>query len=146
LCPRSPLKSKADLISWSGLDRLSKVGTCQVAGVVIGSAGALLALWCILTFAFAGRGIPFPLDASRQLVTGGPFRFVRNPIYIGATLALAGFAITYKSWSLMLYSGFFLLLMHGLIILYEEPALTRGFGEEYERYCQRVGRWLPVRS
>ena len=64
----------------------------QVAGMVIGAAGGMVALWCVLTFAVIGRGTPAPFAPPRRLVTRGPYRFVRNPMYIGIGLILAGAA------------------------------------------------------
>ena len=111
--------------------------------MVIGTAGAAVALWCILTFAFIGRGTPAPFDPPRRLVIKGPYRFVRNPMYVGAGLALAGAALYYESWPVLVYAGLFLLLTHFFVVLYEEPTLRQTFGPEYEAYCHRVRRWWP---
>ena len=115
----------------------------QVAGMVIGAAGAAVALWCIFTFASVGRGTPAPFDPPRRLVRQGPYRFVRNPMYIGAGLALVGAALFYESSLVLGYAGLFFLAMHLFVVCYEEPALRRTFGQEYELYCCRVRRWLP---
>jgi protein-S-isoprenylcysteine O-methyltransferase Ste14 len=71
------------------------------------------------------------------------YRFVRNPMYIGAGLALAGAAFFYESWPLLRYTGFFLLATYLFVVCYEERVLRRTFGQEYEAYCSRVGRWWP---
>ena len=114
-----------------------------IAGVVVGVAGGAVALWCILTFAFVGRGTPAPFDPPRRLVVAGPYRYVRNPMYIGAGAALAGAAIFYGSLPLVGYLGLFVLATHAFVVLYEEPTLTRLFGQEYRAYQARVRRWLP---
>ena len=65
--------------------------------MVVGAIGAILALWCIATFIMIGRGTPAPFDPPRHLVVVGPYRLVRNPMYIGAALALAGAVLFYES-------------------------------------------------
>jgi protein-S-isoprenylcysteine O-methyltransferase Ste14 len=64
-------------------------------------------------------------------------------MYIGAVLALAGAALFYKSWSLLAYSGAFLLVAHLFVVTYEEPTLRRTFGPDYLAYCHQVRRWWP---
>jgi protein-S-isoprenylcysteine O-methyltransferase Ste14 len=126
-----------------GMVRPAGIGPIEVLGLVIGVAGAALALWCILTFAVIGRGTPAPFDPPRRLVVAGPYRYLRNPMYLGAAFALLGAAVFYRSSALALYTVGFLLVTHLFVLLYEEPALTRTFGQEYQNYRGRVRRWLP---
>jgi protein-S-isoprenylcysteine O-methyltransferase Ste14 len=135
----------ARLLSWSGIVRPPAIGVSQFAGMVIGAAGAVIALWCVFTFAFIGRGTPAPFDPPRRLVIRGPYRFVRNPMYIGAGLALAGVALFYGSLVLLGFTCGFFLAAHLFVLWYEEPTLRRTFGQEYEAYCRRVQRWRPSR-
>jgi len=69
--------------------------------------------------------------------------FVRNPMYIGAGMTLAGAALFYQSLSIFIYTGVFFLITHLFVVLYEEPTLRRTFGDEYEAYFRRVRRWAP---
>lgn len=133
----------ARLLSWSGIVRPAAIEVQQIAGIVLGAAGAAVALWCIFTFASIGRGTPAPFDPPRRLVIQGPYRFVRNPMYIGAGLALAGAALFYESLPLLGYTGLFFLVTHLFVTWYEEPTLRQTFGQEYESYCQQVRRWWP---
>jgi len=133
----------ARLLSWSGIVRPEVIEASQIAGMVIGTVGAALVLWCIYTFATIGKGTPAPFDPPRRLVIQGPYRFVRNPIYIGAGLALAGAALFYESLSLLGYAGIFFIATHFLVVWYEEPTLQRTFGQDYEVYCRHVRRWWP---
>lgn len=133
----------ARLLSWSGVVRPAVIGAPQIAGGIVGLVGTAIALSCIFTFAFIGRGTPAPFDPPRRLVIGGPYRFVPNPMYIGAELALGGAALFYASWPLVIYAGLFLLVTHLFVVAYEEPALRRTFGADYKAYCRRVGRWWP---
>jgi protein-S-isoprenylcysteine O-methyltransferase Ste14 len=131
------------LLSWTGIVRPATIEKPQVVGMVIGAVGAAVALWCIFTFATIGRGTPAPFDPPRRLVIRGPYRFVRNPMYIGAGLAIASAALFYESLPLLGYAGLFFLATHVFVVGYEEPTLRRTFGQEYEAYCRQVGRWWP---
>jgi len=111
--------------------------------MVMVTIGTGIALWCVFTFVFIGKGTPAPFDPPRKLVIRGPYRFVRNPMYIGAGMTLAGAALYYESLSITIYTALFFLITHLFVALYEEPTLRRTFGDEYEAYCSRVRRWLP---
>ena len=131
------------LLSWSGVVRPDSTEWEQIGGMIIGAAGAALALWSVFSFALRGKGTPAPFDPPRLLVVRGPYAFVRNPMYIGAVIALAGAALFYKSLALLAYAVFLLIITHLFVVLYEEPTLRRTFGQEYEAYRRRVGRWRP---
>jgi len=134
----------AQVLSGAGVARPARFGAPQLAGLIVGAAGAAVAVWCIVTFAFLGRGTPAPFDPPRRLVVRGPYRYVRNPMYLGAGLALAGAALFYEAGTLWAYTGGFLVLTHLFVVLYEEPTLRRTFGENYETYCRQVRRWWPT--
>jgi len=131
------------MLQLSGIVPPATLGFGEVAGIVVSVAGGALALWCILAFAIIGKGTPAPFDPPRQLVVVGPYRYVRNPMYIGAGLALAGAAMFYRSLPLLGYLGLFLLATHAFVLFYEEPTLTRLFGQQYRDYQTTVRRWLP---
>lgn len=133
----------ARLLSWSGMTRPPAIGAAQVAGLLVAAIGGTLALWCVLTFALLGKGTPAPFDPPRRLVVRGPYKLVRNPMYLGAAIALAGAALFYESLSLAAYAGVFLLVTHAFVLWYEEPTLRRTFGAEYDGYCGQVRRWSP---
>jgi protein-S-isoprenylcysteine O-methyltransferase Ste14 len=133
-------------LSWSGIVEPATTGAPQVAGMLIVAIGTVIALWCVFTFVFMGKGTPAPFDPPRKLVIRGPYRFVRNPMYIGAGLTLAGVALFYESLSISIYTCMFFLITHLFVVFYEEPTLRRTFGDEYEVYCRRVRRWRPCPS
>jgi protein-S-isoprenylcysteine O-methyltransferase Ste14 len=112
-------------------------------GIAIGALGALLCLACIATFIVRGRGTPFPLDPPVVFVPTGPYRYVRNPMYIGGALVLAGYGLFQRSASVLLLSVGFLLLMHLFVLFLEEPGLEQRFGGSYVAYKEAVNRWLP---
>jgi len=111
-------------------------------GFLFAVAGALLAALCIGVFVTAGRGTPAPFDPPRVVVAVGPYRWVRNPMYLGAAAVLLGAGLMVESPSVVLLAIAFLAMAHVLVILYEEPALSARFGDGYERYKASVHRWL----
>jgi protein-S-isoprenylcysteine O-methyltransferase Ste14 len=133
----------ARLLSWSGLEAPLRVGPIQAAGLVLVALGAILALWCVGVFAVLGRGTPAPMDPPRELVVRGPYRYVRNPMYIGAGLALGGAALYFGSLALLAYLISLATTVSAFVILYEEPKLKKTFGVDYIGYCESVGRWWP---
>ncbi len=133
-------------LSWSGIVAPATTGAPQVAGMIMVTIGTAIALWCVLTFVFIGKGTPAPFDPPRKLVIRGPYRFVRNPMYIGAGMTLGGAALFYQSLSISIYTGLFFLITHLFVLLYEEPTLQRTFGTEYEVYFRRVRRWWPSKG
>jgi protein-S-isoprenylcysteine O-methyltransferase Ste14 len=133
-------------LAWSGIVEPATTGAPQVAGMIVVAIGTVIALWCVLTFVFIGKGTPAPFDPPRKLVVRGPYRFVRNPMYIGAGMTIAGAAVYYQSFSILSYTCLFFLITHLFVVFYEEPTLRRTFGDEYEAYFGRVRRWLPRRS
>ncbi|HZF10760.1 MAG TPA: methyltransferase [Thermoanaerobaculia bacterium] len=112
-------------------------------GFVLAGLGGLLALSCIVVFTFRGRGTPAPFDAPRVFVATGPYRFVRNPMYLGAAGVLAGAGLAVRSPAILFLTLGFLLLMHGFATLYEEPTLRARFGDSYAQYTRTVRRWIP---
>ncbi len=133
----------ARILSVSGIVAPSMIGVLQVAGMIVTAAGAALAVWCVLAFAIAGKGTPAPFDPPRQLVIRGPYRRVRNPMYIGAGLALAGVTFYFESVQVFFYTTAFFAIAHVFVVLYEEPTLKRMFGDEYDEYRKSVRRWWP---
>jgi protein-S-isoprenylcysteine O-methyltransferase Ste14 len=118
-------------------------GAPRIVALIVRALGAALALWCVLTFAFVGHGTPAPFDPPRRLVVRGPYRMVRNPMYLGAGLFLAAGALLYQSLLLLGLTALFFLAAHLFVVVYEERALGRLFGEGYHAYCKRVRRWWP---
>ncbi len=100
-------------------------------------------LWCAKDFAVKGRGTPAPIDAPKQLVVNGLYRFVRNPMYVGVIAILLGEALLFASTTLLYYAAIVFLGFNLFVLLYEEPTLRRLFGDSFQQYCARVPRWLP---
>ena len=120
-----------------------QTGPIRYAGLLPILLGASIYFWCAWDFTFTGRGTPAPIDPPKQLVVRGLYRYVRNPMYIGVLLILFGEALLFVSRALLWYAVGAFLVFNLVILLYEEPALRRQFGESYRRYCESVPRWLP---
>lgn len=118
-------------------------GVLRPFGAILLAAGAALAAWCVAVFIMRGRGTPAPFDPPQEFVAVGPYRYVRNPMYVGAILALVGGALFLASPSILVLAGLFWILAHGFVVLFEEPGLERRFGKRYTEYRRQVHRWVP---
>ncbi len=136
--------SGAVWIPWWILSRRGSIPTpTEWYGASLIVIGAALYFSCVWLFASVGRGTPGPWDAPRQFVAIGPYRWVRNPIYISALLVVLGEAWLFMSLPLLLYSVAMAIFFHLFVIGYEEPTLRRRFGETYIDYVRTVPRWIP---
>lgn len=115
----------------------------QPLGFAFASAGSVLVASCVAVFITRGEGTPAPFDPPRSFVLTGPYRYVRNPMYLGAVCVLLGGAVSVRSPSVALLALGFGFLAHSFVMLYEEPALEERFGESYAQYKLRVRRWVP---
>jgi protein-S-isoprenylcysteine O-methyltransferase Ste14 len=129
------------LLSGAGL-RLD-LGPPAFVGLAPLAVGVALYLWCVSDFVLRGRGTPAPIDAPKELVSRGLYRFVRNPMYVGVAMILLGEVLLLESLALLAYAALVCAAFHLFVVLYEEPNLRRRFGEPYVEYCRSVPRWLP---
>lgn len=113
----------------------------EATGVI--AAGAALYVWCVWHFATVGRGTPGLWDAPSRVVAAGPYRWVRNPIYIAALLIVLGEAWLFMSLRLLAYAGTMAAFFHLFVTGYEERTLGRRFGSTYLEYRRMVPRWIP---
>ena len=104
-------------------------------------AGLIFAGWGLLVF-FRARTAIIPSHPARSLVTSGPYRFSRNPMYVGLSALYWGLALLFNvAWPLVLFPVVVIALVR-LVIRREERYLAQAFGDEYVLYGQRVRRWL----
>ncbi len=142
--PRLSLLSiPSTLISFERRRRLSPlpVGRWRWLGVPLLAAGVALSVWSWRALRQHGQG---PVESPRTLVEAGPYRYVRNPMWVGRVLGLSGAALLLRSWLLLLYVPVHAVWMHLYIVNVEEPQLAERFGEQFEEYRRRVPRWLPL--
>ncbi|MGH2574659.1 MAG: methyltransferase family protein [Ignavibacteria bacterium] len=114
-----------------------------VAGIVLMAAGGILALICAAVFVRRGRGTPAPFDPPREFVITGPYKYVRNPMYLGGFLLLLGFALYNHSVSMILFWLLAMCLSHFFVVFFEEKRLEKSFGSSYVEYRKTVNRWVP---
>jgi protein-S-isoprenylcysteine O-methyltransferase Ste14 len=110
-------------------------------GAMVFILALALVAWAIVTITRAGSNVPTNLPTT-TIVASGPYRFTRNPIYLGMFLGLIGLAIAFDNlWLLMMLVPFALVIRYG-VVAREETYLERKFGDVYRRYHTRVRRWL----
>lgn len=144
-----PLIFLAGLVTGWLLDRLvmpfaiaSAVSRWQFAlGTVLIVLGAMLAAWGAGTFRRRGTSM-LPFRPASAMVVEGPYRFTRNPMYVGMTLAYLGATALVDSWWPLLVLPVVLWTLVRVVITREEAYLAAIFGEEYEEYRRRVRRWI----
>jgi protein-S-isoprenylcysteine O-methyltransferase Ste14 len=101
----------------------------------------MLGVWAIATMTRAGSNVPTNRPTT-TIVETGPYRFTRNPIYVGMMLSLIGLAIAFDTlWLLLMGVAFALVIRYG-VVAREESYLERKFGGVYRDYRGRVRRWL----
>jgi len=130
---------------WIGSTTGSGPGALRGPGLALQIAGSAVLLWCVRDFAVRGRGTLAPVDPPRELVAGGLYRWVRNPMYVGVLTTIAGHALWFGSRALLVYAALVFTAFHLFVTLYEEPNLAERFGESYLRYRASVPRWIPRR-
>jgi protein-S-isoprenylcysteine O-methyltransferase Ste14 len=116
-------------------------GPWRLVGLVPFVSGVAMVSWTIAKFRVTKTTI-MPGEVSDRLMTDGPFRLSRNPIYIGMVLILAGQATVLGSLGPWLIIPLFIWIIRRNIIPVEEAMLSGKFGDEYRRYQDRVRRWV----
>ena len=121
--------------------RLSGYAWLVPLGGVVFALGAAVAAWGWLLFHRAGT-TRVPGESSTTLVTGGPYRFTRNPMYVGLSLAYLGEAGLLQQFVPVILLPFVILYLNQVVIPLEEERLRAAFGQTYVGYQARVRRWL----
>jgi protein-S-isoprenylcysteine O-methyltransferase Ste14 len=105
--------------------------------------GMLVMVLGMLAFRRAKTTInPVKIGAASSIVTGGVYRYTRNPMYVGLTLMLLGLAVHIAVPFVLVGPVIFVFYITRFQIIPEERVLTSKFGEEYRKYQERVRRWL----
>ena len=106
----------------------------QVLGAILPVAGLIALIQAFVPFVVEGLGTPVPVAAPERLVVGGPYRYVRNPIYVAMLAAIVGQALLLGQLGLWRLAAAIWFSAAAFVRWYEEPALTRRFGGDYEAY------------
>ena len=124
-------------LSWPGLNDTA----AQAVGLSIGIGGIVLMAWSVWTLRRAKTTV-LPNQGADTLVTTGPYKRFRNPIYIADVMLLLGMAELTKNIWFVIGAAIFVILVTWLAILPEERHLEARFGDEYTDYKQKSRRWL----
>ncbi len=123
------------------LSRLKGSGAAS-RGILLAMLGLAVVVECFARFAVKGLGTPAPVAPTKHLVVSGLYRHLRNPMYVGVVLAIAGQALYFGSLALLQYGAAWAGFV-AFVLLYEEPTLLRRHGSDHEAYRRNVPRRPP---
>lgn len=114
-----------------------------LGGSMLIVAGTVVLIACFWLFVRDGRGTPAPMAPTETLVARGPYRFVRNPMYLSVAAIIAGQSLLFGNVGVLVYGAVATGLMAAFTHGYEEPMLRAAFGAQYVTYSRHVSAWLP---
>jgi protein-S-isoprenylcysteine O-methyltransferase Ste14 len=117
----------------------------RIAGAALVAVGVLALLDSFRRFVVEGLGTPAPVAPTEELVVGGLYRYVRNPMYVAVAATIFGQALLLGQLVLFAYGAVFVAVVAAFVRWYEEPTLARTHGEQYEAYRRSVPAWIPRR-
>ena len=117
----------------------------RLAGGVLLVAGTVVLVQAFTRFVVEGLGTPAPVAPTRELVVGGLYRYVRNPMYLAVLAAIVGQALALGQLVLLPYAAVVAAAFAAFVHWYEEPTLARQFGARYQAYRRAVPGWWPRR-
>ena len=116
-----------------------------MAGVALLAAGVIVLVHAFIGFVAEGDGTPAPVAPTRQLVIGGLYRYVRNPMYLAVVATIVGQALALGQPALLGYAAVVGAAMVAFVHGYEEPTLRSQFGAQYQAYQRALPAWWPRR-
>jgi protein-S-isoprenylcysteine O-methyltransferase Ste14 len=128
------------LTGWDGADPPLAL---QVAGAALLAAGAGVLAHTVIRCAVEGLGTPFPAAPTQNLVVGGLYRYVRNPMYLAVIAIILGQAAILGRGVLVAYAAIFWAIVASFVRFYEEPTLSERYGAQYDAYRRAVRGWWP---
>ena len=133
------------LTGWHVRKLPSSLVPMRVLGVALTAAGVAALVHTFVRFVAEGAGTPAPVAPTRNLVVGGLYRYVRNPMYLAVVGIILGQALALPELSLVSYAGADFVAVASFVHWYEEPYLSRQFGRDYDAYRRAVPAWWPRR-
>lgn len=139
----------AFLAVWASLHKPQDVGwfpTWAGRPTLVGGALVVTGIGLYVAGAVALAGTKRDaVGTPNQLIVEGPYRHVRNPVYLAMVIIIVGLSLLYRAWQVsdLVRTGFLFAIGHLAVVFLEEPATRKRFGEAYEDYCRHVPRWLP---
>jgi protein-S-isoprenylcysteine O-methyltransferase Ste14 len=131
------------LTRWRVRGPLAHWAPVRIAGLIMLILGAIVLAQAFARFVAEGRGTPVPVAPTERLVIGGLYRYVRNPMYLAVVAAITGQALALGQPALLGYAATVWFTVASFVRWYEEPALARQFGAQYEAYRRAVPAWRP---
>lgn len=118
----------------------------RALGVTLIAAGATVNVATFVWFPLEGSGVPWPTNppSSRKVMVGGPYRYVRNPMYVSFFVAIIGEALLLSRPGLLIYLPVLVVFVVAFVRWYEEPTMAKRFGAEYDAYRKQVHAWWPI--
>jgi protein-S-isoprenylcysteine O-methyltransferase Ste14 len=131
------------LTGWRVQTPLQFWAPLRILGAVLVAMGLIVIVSAFARFVTEGIGTPAPVAPPQQLVIGGLYRYVRNPMYVALLTAVIGQALLLGQPALLVYAAVVFATVFSFVRLYEEPTLARLFGADYDAYRKAVPGWLP---
>jgi protein-S-isoprenylcysteine O-methyltransferase Ste14 len=131
------------LTRWQTSAPLSAWWPLRVAGAVLILAGAAVLISAFVRFVVEGFGTPAPVAPTANLVVGGLYRYVRNPMYLAVSATILGQALLLWRAALLVYAAVIVAAFVLFVLGYEQPTLSEQFGASYEAYRRAVPGWWP---
>jgi protein-S-isoprenylcysteine O-methyltransferase Ste14 len=126
------------LLGWPRIPGLPMI----LVGIALIIVALILPAWAIFLFRREGTEISPVSTSNRKLVVAGPFRFTRNPMYLGLSILALGIAVATGPWPMFIVPLAVFATTNWVHIPFEEAKMRRQFGAAYDDYAGRVGRWL----
>ena len=134
----------AGVVPWSVTRYTGLVDTpVALLGLLVVALGLAALVACFVQFVREGRGTPAPIAPTKELVVGGLYRWVRNPMYLAVAAMILGQAVAFASVGVLVWFGLFAVAVGSFVAAYEEPTLRRTYGASYDAYCSAVPAWWP---